>query len=108
MAVTEDQIAFAKKLFEDVGGISVRKMMGGLCLYSHSQIFALLGESGQIFIKAKDGFADEMAAAGSEIFSFTRKDGKPGSMGYWTLPASALDEPQEACEWAAKSLNANS
>jgi len=34
----------------------------------------------------------------------TRKDGSVASMGYWTLPDGALDDPEEACHWARKAL----
>lgn len=108
MAVTTEQIAFVTDLFADVGGISTRKMMGGLTVYSDGQVFAILSSSGQIYIKAKDRLAAEMADAGSEIFSMVRKDGSSGSMGYWTLPDSSTDNPEEACQWARKSLISNS
>ena len=37
----------------------------------------------------------------------TRKDGKVASMGYWTLPDSAIEDPDEACAWARRSLTEN-
>jgi len=42
MAVSEADIAFAKELFDGLGTLTSRKMMGGLCLYSDGTIFALL------------------------------------------------------------------
>lgn len=79
--------------------------MGGMTFYADGEVFAILSSTEQIYIKAKGALADELAAEGSEIFSMTRKDGTVASMGYWTLPDAALDDPEEACMWARKSLS---
>ena len=42
MSVSDADIAFALELFEGLGRLSQRKMMGGLCLYRDGVIFALL------------------------------------------------------------------
>jgi len=104
MAVSAEQKAFIYELFEGVGPITSRAMMGGMTFYSGGETFAILSSEGQIYIKAKGALADEMAAEGSTIFSMTRKDGSVASMGYWTLPDGALDDPEEACHWARKAL----
>ncbi len=101
MSVSDAQIAFAKDLFADLGTITGRKMMGGLTIYADGQIFAILGGDGTLYLKAKDVFAAEMDAAGSRIFAMD--DGR--SMGYWTLPEAALDDPELACEWARRALS---
>jgi DNA transformation protein and related proteins len=107
VAVSDAQIGFVNDLFADLGDISTRKMMGGLCIYANGQIFALIGDQARLYIKAKGALAQEFATAGSEIFSYDKKNGKTGSMGYWTLPEAALDDPELACDWARKSLNSN-
>ncbi|MFT4717009.1 MAG: DNA transformation protein, partial [Paracoccaceae bacterium] len=53
MAVTEEQIAHIYELFEELGDLSSRKMMGGLTLYHQGQVFAILSSDGLIFLKAK-------------------------------------------------------
>ncbi len=108
MSVSDADIAFVSELFSDVGTISSRKMMGGATFYADGDIFAILSSNSVIYLKAKGAFADTLAAEGSEIFSMTRKDGSIGSMGYWTLPDKALDDPDLACDWARKALAANS
>lgn len=104
MAVSEDQKEFIRDLFAPLGAITMRPMMGGLCVYSEGKIFAILGEEDQIYIKATDQLAADMAAEGCLKFSFTRKDGSVASMGYWTLPDAALDDPEIACHWGGRSL----
>jgi DNA transformation protein len=101
MSVTDADIAALKELFEGLGPLTHRKMMGGASFYLDGQIFAILDSEGTPFLKAKGTFATEMEAAGSRIFDMQGK-----SMGYWTLPDSAIDDPDEACTWARRALAA--
>ncbi len=105
MAIANADIAFATDLFAPLGGVSSRKMMGGLAIYCEGQIFAMVSGEGQIYLKASGTFAKELAKVGAVKFSFTGKDGVARSMGYWTLPEDALDTPDLACDWARKALN---
>jgi len=106
MAVSQAQLDFVTDLFSGVGNIRSRKMMGGLCIYCDTQIFAMLHSDDRLFLKASGDLAQELQRLGCEKFSFTRKDGRQGSMGYWSLPDSALDNPAEACRWGKKALKA--
>ncbi|MCB1339071.1 MAG: TfoX/Sxy family protein [Maritimibacter sp.] len=102
MSVSESDIAFVRELFAGLGGLSHRKMMGGLSLYSEGQIFAILSSSGRVYLKASGTFAEEMAAAGA--VKFEMEDGR--GMNYWTLPDDALDDPDLARDWARRALAA--
>ncbi len=100
MSVSAADIGFVMEMFADLGSLTNRKMMGGLTIYHQGQVFAILSSQNIIYLKAKGGFADEMAAAGARIFEMD--DGR--SMGYWTLPDAALDDPELACDWARRAL----
>lgn len=102
MSVTNADIAFALELFAPLGEITHRRMMGGLAIYHAGQIFASLDSEGRIYLKAKGDFAAEMAAEGAE--QFVAGPGK--TMGYWTVPEAALDDPDTACTWAKRALSA--
>ncbi len=104
MAISDEQIAMMSDLFDGLGHITSRKMMGGLMLYCDAQVFALLDSGGTVFLKAKHDFAQSMSDAGARQFSSVNKDGKTNSMGYWTLPEAALDDPEQACDWARRAL----
>jgi len=106
MAVTDEEIAFVYDLFSDIPGLTHRKMMGGLSLYSEGQIFAILSSEGAVYVKADGALADALRDEGSVIFEMTRKDGSIASMGYWTLPEAALDDPEAAAEWGQRALAA--
>ena len=103
MAVTEEQIAFVRELFEDVGDLSTRKMMGGLAIYSRGTVFALLHSEGTLWLKGAGAMAGRMQADGWDRWSYER-GGKPVAMPYWRLPEAALDDPETASELARDAL----
>ena len=106
MGVSAATRAFALELFENLGPVTARAMMGGLSLYCHGQIFAIVTGDERIHLKAAGPLAEALAAEGSEQFTYTRKDGITARMGYWSLPDAALDDPEVACAWARRALAA--
>ena len=106
MSVSESEIAFALELFEGLGPLTTRKMMGGLCLYLDGVIFAILHSDGSLWLKGAGRFAERMSAEGWERWTYTRPGQTPVAMPYWRLPAAALDDPDEACNLARGALDA--
>ncbi|MCR9156634.1 MAG: TfoX/Sxy family protein [Rhodobacteraceae bacterium] len=104
MAVSDEQIAFVHDLFRGLPAISTRKMFGGLGIYSEGVIFAIIGPEDALLLKARGQLADDLATEGCQQWSYEGKSGKPSVMPYWTLPDAALDDPDEACAWARRSL----
>ena len=49
--------------------------------------------------------AQAFVDAGSRQFTYPTKDGRMMSMGYWSVPEPALDDPDEAVAWARRSLD---
>lgn len=95
MALADADIAFATDLFADLGQITTRKMFGGMCLYHDGIVFALLSSQGRLHLKAKGALVDELRDTGSEQFH---------NMPYWSMPESALDDAEEACTLARRTL----
>ncbi|MCY4334538.1 MAG: TfoX/Sxy family protein [Litoreibacter sp.] len=104
MAVSVEDIAFATELFEGLGAITTRKIMGGLCLYQDGVIFALLYSDGQIFLKAQGDFITEIQKLGGQRWTYQREGKKTVSMPYYTLPDAYLDDPEEAQTLARRAL----
>ena len=104
MAVSDEQIAFVRDLFRGLPAISTRKMFGGLGIYSEGIIFAVIGPEDALLLKARGPLAADLAAEGCEQWSYEGKSGKAARMPYWSFPESALDDPDEACAWARRSL----
>jgi DNA transformation protein len=104
VAVSAATRAFVLALFEDLGGVSARAMMGGLALYRDGRIFAIVDGDERIYLKAAGPFAAALAAEGCEQFAYARRDGAAVRMGYWSLPDRALDDPVAACDYARHAL----
>lgn len=101
MSVSDADIAFARELFAGAGAISHRRMMGGASLYADGQIFAIVGSDGALWLKAVGALAQELEEAGCRKFASGGK-----TMGYWSLPEEALDDPELAGAWAQRALDA--
>lgn len=106
MAVTDEQIAFVTDLFADIGPVTTRKMFGGLGIYTHGTIFAVLMSDGSLKLKGSGDMAQAFEAAGWQPWTYTRKDGAGAAMPYWTIPDPLLDEPDEICQWARRAIDA--
>jgi DNA transformation protein len=108
MAVSVEDIEFATDLFDSIGTITTRKMMGGLSIYADGQIFAMMFSDATLMIKASGMLTEDLRETGSTQFTYTnKKSGRRVAMPYWSLPEAALDDPEEACNWARKSLKEN-
>ena len=106
MSVPDARLDEARDLFAPLGMITHRKMMGGATFYADGTIFAILDSNGTLYLKADGALADRMVDGGAQKFAMTRKDGSVSTMGYWTLPDAALDDPDAACDWAGLALDA--
>ncbi len=53
MSVSDADAAHAVELFSGLGGLTTRKMMGGLCLYRDGTIFAIIHADGGVYLKAR-------------------------------------------------------
>ena len=104
MSLSTEEIAFAKELFADLGAITTRRMMGGLCLYHEGTIFAIVHGDDSIWLKGAGAFIDVLEDEGCTRWTYTRDGGKETAMPYWTLPDAALDDPELACDWARRAL----
>ncbi len=104
-SITAEEIEFATDLFAELGPLTTRKMMGGLCLYSEGTIFAIVHSDFGVMIKGAGAFKDELDAMGLTRWTYQRdKAPKPTAMPYWKLPDSALDDPEEACALVRRAL----
>lgn len=98
---------FVRELFEGLGPVQIKRMFGGAGGYADGVMFLLIAGD-VIHLKADDALKAELREAGSGPFvwipdSGPRK-GEQVEMGYWRLPESALDDPEEAVMWGRKAL----
>jgi DNA transformation protein len=103
MAYDADFGEWVREHFEGLGPLEIKRMFGGAGVYASGVMFALL-DDGVVWLKADQALAPALRETGSRQFTYPTKDGRTMSMGYWTLPDSALDDPDEALAWARRSL----
>lgn len=109
MAESAADIAFACDLLSGMGPVSARRMFGGAGLYAGPVMFGLI-DDGRIYLKTDAALQDDLKAAGALSWIYTEhkgpKAGIPQETSYWSLPDSALDDPDEAADWGRRALAA--
>ncbi|MBA4806291.1 TfoX/Sxy family protein [Brevundimonas sp.] len=103
MAYDADFDEWVREHFHDLGRLEIKRMFGGAGVYASGVMFALL-DDGVVWLKADEALAEAFAGVGSRQFQYPTKDGRMMSMGYWSLPETALDDPDEAVAWARRSV----
>lgn len=107
MAVSDEQVETVRDLFAGVGPITVRKMFGGLGIYSDGTIFAVMMSDGTLKLKGAGAMAETFDAEGWERWTYAREGSdKATAMPYWSLPDALLDDPEAASDWARRALAA--
>lgn len=98
---------YVKELFAGLGPVQIKRMFGGAGGYADGVMFLLL-DNDTIHIKVDDALKVELREEGSGPFEWTPQNGPRAGetidLGYWRLPESALDDPEEAAAWGRKAL----
>jgi len=103
MALSPDFIAYAVELIDGFGPVEVKKMFGGASLMRGGVGFAILDDD-TFFLKADAAMGAEMKAEGAKPWAYSiAKDGTVREIAYWSLPASAADDPEQATLLAKRS-----
>lgn len=105
MAYDPDFGEWVREHLAALGPLEIKRMFGGAAVYANGLIFALL-DDGVVWLKADEINAPLLAKAGSRQFTYPTKDGATMAMAYWSLPDSALDDPDAAVDWARQSIDA--
>lgn len=106
MSVSKDFLDYARDLFRGVGPVTFKRMFGGVGVYADGLIFAL-GSDETIYLKTDAETRDRFEAAGSRPFTYQKRGHEVGVTAYLSLPESALDDPDEAAEWARLAIGAS-
>ena len=84
------------------GGVSVRKMFGGVGLYRDTIMFGLIYDK-ILYFRTDSENLEEYKNAGSEPF---QPPGRKMIMPYWEVPIDILEDHTEVCEWANQAFKA--
>ena len=88
-----------EELFEPVGGVSIRRMFGGLGIFKHGLMFGLVIDDA-LHLKADQQTAPRYRDEGSEPWFYKRKNRGGTETSYWAVPERLLDDHDEFREWA--------
>lgn len=98
---------FVRELFAGVGRVEVKRMFGGAGAWVDGVMFLLIADDA-IHIKVDDALKAELRVEGCGPFVWEPQSGPRAGekidLGYWRLPDSALDDPDEAASWGRKAL----
>lgn len=92
-----------REAFSGLGEVTIRKMFGGKGIY-HDGLIVGVEVRGEILLKADAVSAPDFEAAGAT--RWTDAGGRPVNMPYWTIPESAVDDPDELAVWTRKAYEA--
>lgn len=92
------------ELLGPLGAVRARRMFGGHGLYI-DELFVAIIAFDRLYLKADEATRDRFAGAGCEPFVYDGK-GKAVTLGYWTVPAEAMESPQLMQPWARLAMAA--
>ncbi|WP_421934664.1 TfoX/Sxy family protein [Phenylobacterium sp.] len=102
MAVSPEFVDYILEQLQPLGGITHRRMFGGVGLSRQDLFFALIAED-TLYLKVDDANRADFEAAGCEPF---KPFGGDKAMSYWSAPLEALEDPDALAAWAGKGIEA--
>ena len=86
------------ELFEPVGGVTIKRMFGGLGVFKGGLMFALVADD-VLYFKADETTSPKFAAEGFGQWLYEGR-GKSVAMPYWQAPDRLYDEADDFADWA--------
>ncbi len=94
-------------MFAGLGPVTIRPMFGGKGIYHQGIVFALQ-VNGEILLKADAQTVPMFLTSGSRQWIPVGGRGRgPVAMPYWSIPESAIDDPDEMTLWAHRAFEAS-
>ena len=102
MPVQPQYLAWVLEQLEGLGGVSSRRMFGGVGLYSGELFFGLIDDD-TLFFKTGESNAAEYQARNMPRF-MPPADRPLGPMGYHQVPADIIEDAEALVAWARKAM----
>jgi DNA transformation protein len=102
--MSRDVVDHCLELLAPLGAVRARRMFGGHGLYCDELFFALIA-SNRLYLKADAQSRPAFECAGCEPFIY-QAAGRFTSIGYWTVPAEAMESAAQMQTWARLALAA--
>lgn len=102
MSASLELAAHIAELLAPLGGISRKRMFGGIALLSHGTMIAILSRSNELYLKSAtplDGLGRQLVSCRTDKTSGEKREiGLP----YYLLPESVLDDGAALCNWVRR------
>jgi len=98
MAISAEYRDYLEDLFAPVGGVTQRRMFGGLGIFRDGVMIALVDDE-ILYFKADETTVPRFEAEGSEPFVYQSK-GKQVALSYWRAPAFLFEDAGAFRGWA--------
>ena len=95
---------YVVELLAGLGRVEARRMFGGAGLFRDGVMFGVLLDD-VVYFRVDDALQADLKEQGSEPWVYTR-NGEEREMGYWRMPETAADDPDEAVDVARRSYAA--
>ncbi|TKB06830.1 TfoX/Sxy family protein [Desulforhopalus sp. IMCC35007] len=84
------------------GGVSARRMFGGVGLFRNGKMFGIVADD-VLYFRVDESNREKYEAEGS--FPFKPFSNRATIMSYYDVPGDILEDPEELIEWAGESLS---
>lgn len=101
MSVQAQYLAYVLEQLAGLGGVSTRRMFGGVGLYSGEFFFGLIDDD-TLFFKTDGSNSAEYRARGMPRFMAT--EGSGADKGYFQVPADIIEDAEALADWARRSV----
>lgn len=86
-----------RDMFAGLGEVTIKKMFGGQGIW-HQGLTVGVVVDGAVLLRGDAVSMSEFEAAGAQRWTYDGKK-RPVKMPYWTIPDSAIDDPDELARW---------
>jgi DNA transformation protein and related proteins len=107
MSHSQEYLEYVLEQLAGVGRVTSRRMFGGVGLYCDDVFFALISGDALYFKVDDSNRADYVARGARQFIPFPdrpQRDKANAGMGYYELPADALEDADECVVWARRSV----
>ena len=106
MPVPETQINYISDQMEPVGGVTFRKMFGGVGIFKEGKMFGMLNSKGTLFMKVDATNIQDYQDR--DMLPFSHDKNKTAKMPYYEVPLEIIEDRNLLKVWADKSTLINS
>jgi DNA transformation protein and related proteins len=104
MPVSSDYLNYVLEQLVGLGGVSARRMFGGVGLYCEELFFGLI-DNDTLYLRVNDDNRADYTVRGMGPFR-PYADRPELSMTYFEIPADVLEDPPQLVSWARRSVAA--